>query len=235
MSKVHVLLLVFACMPAIHGHAQEPPILDGAAEKDSQEPDRTSSSSNATSFVEMEGKLGVFDDGRIEVRMPKGWKESANDENNAKNLEKNLARMSGTGTQRIPGIQFKAREYDGCDKLSVSRESILSAFVRMRSNELPKEKDSRGSFKVEPISIRGFHGAEYAYTVHLGGKSYERLVLETCVEGRLYTLELTTLKGMREESRPALYSVAAALGFPRKADTPSAADDGGLRESVKKE
>ncbi|RIK81997.1 MAG: hypothetical protein DCC68_07410 [Planctomycetota bacterium] len=183
----------------------------------------------------MEGKLGAFDDGRIEIRMPKGWKESANEENRGNDLNKNIARMSGPGLKRLPGIQFKVREYEGFDRLSISRESILAEFVRMRNKELPKERQTKRSFKVRPVSLRAFQGVEYAYAVRLGGKSYERLVLETCVEGRLYTLELTTLKGTREEFRPALYSVAAALEFPLKADTPSSSDKSDVRESGEKE
>jgi hypothetical protein len=164
------------------------------------------------------GKLGVFDDGRIEVPLPKGWKESVNEENSDKDVDKNLARMSGEGIQRYPGILIKVREYDDFKTLG---EPDLRKFVRNRSKEVAEEKGFKKKIDVKAKSIKGFHGAEYLYTARISGKSFERLVLETVVDSRLYVLELTTLNALREDARPDLYAVASGLKFPKMTNKPS--------------
>jgi hypothetical protein len=170
------------------------------------------------------GKLGVFDDGRIEVPLPKGWSDSINEENSDKDLDTNLARMARGDVQRLPGIMVRVREYDDFKTLG---ESDLRKFVRKRNADVPKEKGFKNKLDVKPISLRGFHGAEYAYTVRISGNRYERLTLETVVDGRLYTLELTTLNALREEARPALYAVATGMKFPKMVDKPSSGRDRG--------
>lgn len=198
-------LLVAGC--GTNSDADEDPG-DKKAAKKSQEP----------KIAPLAGKLGTFDEGRIEVPLPKGWKDSLNEENSTKDLDKNLARMSGEGSQRIPGILIKVREYGDFKTLG---PPDLRKFVRKRAAELPKERNSKGKFDVKQRSLGGFNGAEYAYKLKIGGKSYERLTLETVVDGRLYTLELTTLNLLREESRPQLYAVATGLKFPKMVNKPT--------------
>jgi hypothetical protein len=169
------------------------------------------------------GKLGVFDDGRIEVPLPQGWRGSANEETDEKDRDANLCRMA-SGVQRLPGIMVKVREYGDFKTLG---ESDLWRFVRNRSNEVPKERGGKGKFDVKSLSLKGFHGVEYAYKVKIGSSPFERLTLETVVDSRLYTLELTTVNGLREEARPALYAVATGLKFPKMANKPSAGRSGG--------
>jgi hypothetical protein len=178
------------------------------------------------------GKLGTFDEGRIEVPLPKGWKESVNEENSDKDVDKNIARMSGEGIQRYPGILIKVREYDDFKTLG---EPDLRKFVRNRTKELAEEKGFK-KIDVKQKSIKGFHGAEYLYTARISGKSFERLVLETVVDSRLYVLELTTLNALREEARPDLYAVATGLKFPKMTNKPtrgrsSASEDESEEES----
>ncbi|MEX2186331.1 MAG: hypothetical protein WD875_06040 [Pirellulales bacterium] len=169
------------------------------------------------------GKLGAFDDGRIEVPLPKGWHESKNEENSKNDLDQNLARMSSGETQRYPGIDIKVREYGDFKTLG---ESELRKFVRNRSTEVQKEHNPKGDakvkFDVKPLSLRSFHGVEYAYRVKISGQSLERLTLETVVDSRMYTLELTTVIGLREQARPALYAVATGMKFPKMVNKPSA-------------
>lgn len=171
-----------------------------------------------TKIATLAGKLGTFDEGRIEVPLPKGWKDSVNEEAEDNDPNKNLARMSGEGIQRIPGILVKVREYGDFKTLG---PPDLRKFVRKRAAEIPAERNAKGKFDVKPLTLDGFNGAEYAYKLKVGGKPYERLTLETVVDGRLYTLELTTLNQLREESRPQLYAVAAGLKFPKMVNKPT--------------
>jgi hypothetical protein len=112
----------------------------------------------------------------------------------------------------------KVREYPDFKTLG---PSDLRKFVRRRTDEVTEERNSKKKFNVKQLSLRSFHGAEYAYTVRVGGRPYERLTLETVVDGRLYTFELLTVNGLREESRSALYAVATGLKFPKMINKPS--------------
>lgn len=141
--------------------------------------------------------------------------------------------MSGEGSQRIPGILIKVREYGDFKTLG---PPDLRKFVRKRAAEVTEEKGFKKKLNVKQIAIRGFNGAEYAYTATISKKKYERLVLETVVDGRLYSLELTTLFALREESRPQLYAVATGLKFPKMVNKPtrgrgSAAEDDAEEET----
>lgn len=167
------------------------------------------------------GKLDPLDDGRIVVPLPKGWSPSNNEEESDKALDKNLARIRREGALMLPAIMIRVREYAEFKTLG---EPDLRKFVRNRGAELEKEKGfKKGKLDVKQLSLNGFNGAEYAYAANIGKppKRFERLVLETVVDGRMYTFELTTVNGLREESRPALYAVATNLQFPKMVNKPT--------------
>lgn len=164
------------------------------------------------------GKLDPLDDGRIVVPLPAKWISSNNEEEDDKSLDKNLARIRQEGALMLPAIMIRVREYAEFKTLG---EPDLRKFVRSRGGEVAKERGFKSKLDVKPLSLNGFHGGEYAYTAKIGTKRYERLVLETVVDSRMYTLELTTVNGLREASRPALYAVATKLQFPKMVNKPT--------------
>jgi len=188
-----------------------------SSDADDETPKKTSKKDDLK-ISPLAGKLGTFDEGRIEVPLPKNWKESVNEEPADNDPNENLGRMN-TGSQRAPGILVKVREYPDFKTLG---ESDLRKFVRKRADEITKERGFKKKLDVKQLNLKGgFNGCVYGYTVNIGGKKFDRLTVETVVDSRLYTLELFAVKGLREESRPDLYAVAAGLKFPKMINKPS--------------
>jgi hypothetical protein len=78
------------------------------------------------------------------------------------------------------------------------------------------------------VSLGTFHGIEYSWVASVKnspmdakGVQQDRLRLETVVDGRMYAFELHATRNLREESRPALYSVARGVKFPLMQNKPS--------------
>jgi hypothetical protein len=188
-----------------------------SSDAEDETPKKTSKK-NEIKISPLAGKLGTFDEGRIEVPLPKNWKESVNEEPADNDPNENLGRMN-TGSQRAPGILVKVREYPDFKTLG---GSDLRKFVRKRADEITKERGFKNKLDVKPLTLKGgFNGCVYGYTVNIGGRKFDRICVETVVDSRLYTLELFAVKGLREESRPDLYAVAAGLKFPKMINKPS--------------
>lgn len=163
--------------------------------------------------------LAAADDGRIVVTMPEGWRESTP----AKSQEGLIALMRGDVRFPYPTIyvrvapvkDFKDITSGNLDEFTDARRETLLEGARKKSK-------SGATLKlygdVQPVKVKSFRGIEYlklGKTSTAKSAELELAYIETVVDGRMYTIELHTLRPDLEKYRPAALAVAASLKFPK--------------------
>jgi len=157
-----------------------------------------------TELPKLGDHFGPLDDGRIKVAAPTGWHVPPRS-------SKYVARFQASEKTSYPSIIITAEDYN---KIRAVSKKNVHTFAEQIAAGFKKQK--RGA-TIGPIEIGSFVGVSYQ---RLGQAQYgfkkivvERLLMETVVAGRKYTVELRTRTGDIEKYRPHLLAVAAGLKF----------------------
>lgn len=146
----------------------------------------------------------ILDGGRMRVAPPTGWLP-------AELPTGYLVRfMPEREEGKFPSILIKAEAAPG-EPSAVTADN-LDQFVEQVKGRLTDE--GKGKVKVEPRRIGDFAGAFYDYVVRSrDGSERDHVVLETAFDGRLYSLQLHTVKGEAGDYLSYLYTVANGVEF----------------------
>lgn len=140
-----------------------------------------------------------LDGGRIDVSPPKGWEVPARS-------NKFVIRFQKEPGSTYPAILVTAKDYG--DFPDVSAENVAKLAARIASeNSVPEAK---------PVEIGRFVGVAYrkrGIEKDSISEVLDRLILETVVAGRKYSIELRTREGSLRETQPYLFAVAQGIHF----------------------
>jgi hypothetical protein len=179
---------------------------------------------------ELDDPIGPLDQQRIEVAPPKGWHVPSRS-------SRWIVRFTASEQTRYPSIIVRAEDYQGI--VNVSKANV-DEFAEEVAAALQKDQSAaRQATTIAPIQIGPFVGVSYQ---RRGRAPYglkeivvDRLLLDTVVAGRKYTIELQTRDGELDEYRPYLFAVAAGVKFLEAGSTeeplqPDAAGESGVVE-----
>jgi hypothetical protein len=157
---------------------------------------------------ELDDPIGPLDQQRIDVAPPKGWYVPSRS-------SRWIIRFAASEQARYPSIIVRAEDYPGI--LDVTKENV-GAFAEEVAAAFEKDDSAaKQSMTIAPIEIGRFVGVTYRRRgrAPYGVKEIivDRLLLETVVAGRKYTLELQTRDGDLERYRGYLFAVAAGIKF----------------------
>jgi hypothetical protein len=163
--------------------------------------------------------LAAADDGRIVVTMPEGWLASSP----AKATEGLVALMRADARFPYPTIYVRVAPVKDFNTITSSNlDEFFDARRETLQEGLQKKSKSGAILKlygdVQPVKVKSFRGIEYlklGKTSAAKSASLELAYIETVVDGRMYTIELHSLKPDLEKYRPAALAVAANLKFPK--------------------
>jgi hypothetical protein len=152
--------------------------------------------------------IGPLDQQRIEVAPPKGWYVPSQ-------TSQWIIRFTASEQMTYPSIIVRAEDYQGL--AHVSRTNV-DEFAEQVANAFQKDQAAaKRTMAIAPIEIGRFVGVSYR---RRGKAPYglkeilvERLLLESVVAGRKYTIELQTRDGELERYEPHLFAVAAGIRF----------------------
>jgi len=158
-----------------------------------------------------------MDDGRVEVARPKDW--------NVRGHPKGYLVMFYAGTSSgPPRILVGAEEAKGSSFRNVNRsnmeefKNLIKADVK--SKLLTNEKLKK---RVELIIIGDRPWTSYIRKGKFNKAAIEQLILQTLVEGRIYTVKLQVYSGNVGDHRKTAYAVAGGLKFAKSAAEPEPA------------
>jgi len=164
--------------------------------------------------------FGPLDEGRIEVAAPAGWKI-------APRSAKWITRLQKSDAGSYPSIIIQAEDYESI--FNVSKTNVDEFAGRVAAAMKKEDSAGKQAVSVDSIVIGSFVGiaSERRGKAKHGFKRVvvERLILQTVVAGRKYTIELRTREGELNDYRRPLYAVAAGIKF-HEAGTAEAAGEG---------
>ncbi|MHC4176417.1 MAG: hypothetical protein ACYSWU_02860 [Planctomycetota bacterium] len=157
---------------------------------------------------ELADPIGPLDGQRIEVAPPKGWHVPSQS-------HRWIVRFTASEQLQYPTILVTAGDYEGLSDVS---KANVEEFARQIAGAFEREKSSaKQAMTVTPIEIGRFVGVSYRRRgkAPYGMKEIvvERLLLDTVVAGRKYTIELRTRDGDLDRFQPYLFAVAAGIKF----------------------
>lgn len=163
---------------------------------------------NVDGLPERGDPIGPLDQQRIEVAPPKGWYVPSQ-------TSQWIIRFTPSEQMTYPSIIVRAEDYQGL--ANVSRANV-DEFAEQVAEAFENDKSAtKRSVAIAPIEIGRFVGVSYR---RRGKAPYglkeilvERLLLDTVVAGRKYTIELQTRDGELESYEPYLFAVAAGMHF----------------------
>lgn len=157
---------------------------------------------------ELGDPIGPLDQQRIEVAPPKGWYVPARS-------SRWIVRFTPSDQVGYPSIMVTAEPYEGIS--NVSRQNVAE-FAKQIASALGSNKSgAKQAAEAAPIQIGRFVGVSHERTGEAphGFKKIivERLILDTVVAGRKYSIELRTREGDLSKYRPHVFAVAAGIKF----------------------
>jgi len=198
------LVLVWA---AVLGCRETPPAVEEEHQKTS-----TVAEVNVSRLPAVGETMEPLDDGRVRLAPPEGWCI-------VPRSRKWVVRFQQSPGARYPAIILTAEDYETV--FQVTRENV-GIFAGQRSVAL--EPRGAAALKVTLVAVGRWVGVSYLRHGEFDHDVLDRLMMETVVAGRKYNLELRTLEGASQASRPLLLAVAAAMEFPQQtASHPTAA------------
>ncbi len=157
---------------------------------------------------ELDDPIGPLDDNRIEVAPPKGWHLPSRS-------SRWIIRFTPSQQARYPSIIVRAEDYQAIvtvaeDNVDEFAEQIAESFARDKSAASQR-------MTITPIELGNFTGVRYRRRgkASFGFKEIivERLLLDTVVSGRRYTVELQAREGDLKDYEPYALAVAAGIKF----------------------
>jgi len=147
-----------------------------------------------------------LDGGRVTIAPPAGWKIAPRD-------SRFLIRFQEDPHENYPTIVVKAEDESGSMR-NVTRET-LHDFAKQVAAELKQSKSQKTV--IEEFEAGSFVGVDYERRgkVERDYKTIivERLILETVVDGRRYSIDLRTRDQDLHKYRPHAFAVAAGMKF----------------------
>ncbi len=171
---------------------------------------KSGSSKSKRKLAKLGEYFGPLDDGRIEaIAPPKGW-------NVAPRSGKFVCRFHTPGGESYPSIIVRSEDYE---KISNVSDDNVGEFAKQIARSYRKGK-LKQSMTITPIRVGEFVGISYqrrGKAPH-GYKTIivNRLILDTVVAGRKYTIELQTRDDDTLKHRRYLEAVAAGIKFGSK-------------------
>lgn len=183
-------------------------LLSGCDRPQATPPPQQPATVRVDELPELGDPIGPLDRQRIAVAPPKGWHVPSKS-------SRWIVRFTASEQLRYPSIIVTAEDYGGI--LNVSRENV-DEFAGQIAGAFERDKSAaRQTMTVAPIEIDRFVGVSYRRRgkARYGYKEIvvERLLLDTVVGGRKYTVELQARQGDLETYRPCLFAVAAGIKF----------------------
>jgi hypothetical protein len=162
----------------------------------------------ADGLPELGDPLGSLDRERLEIAPPQGWYVPSQ-------TTQWIVRFAASKETTYPSIIVRAEDYQGL--ANVSRANV-DEFAEQVAEAFQQDKTAaKQTMAIVPIEIGRFVGVSYR---RKGKAPYglkeivvERLLLESVVAGRKYTIELQTRDGDLERYEPYLLAVAAGVRF----------------------
>lgn len=152
-------------------------------------------------------------DGRIQVAPPKGWEIGSKKTGYVIWFKK-------SSKSSYPCVLVSAEDYDQTATVTGSNVKKFAAEIRDRLEE--EGKLAKG---VSPLSIDSFHGVSYRRLGKTKQKFkvlvLERAIVQTAVDGQLYTFELRAPEDAFEGVKDAVFAVAAGAKFPKSQTKPA--------------
>lgn len=163
---------------------------------------------NVNELPELGDAIGPLDGQRIEVAPPRGWQVPPRS-------SQWIVRFAASEQTSYPSIIIRAENYEGA--FNVSRANV-DEFARQIAGSLEKDKSAaKRTVTVTPIEIGRFVGVSCRRRGKVSSRFksivVERLLLDTVVAGRKYTIELQTREGDLDIYRDHLFAVAAGIKF----------------------
>ena len=181
---------------------------------------------------ELGDAIGPLDGQRIEVAPPKGWHVPSQS-------SRWIVRFTASEQMRYPSIIVRAEDHQGI--FNCSRANV-DQFAAEIADAFEKDKSAaKQRMTIAPIEIGRFVGVSYRRRgrAPYGVKKVmvERLLLDTVVAGRKYTIELQTREGDLDRYRPHLFAVAAGIKFlePESGDKSRQPDAGTELELIEED
>lgn len=166
----------------------------------------------------------VLDEGRVVIAPPAGWQISPRD-------SRWLIRFQEDPHQSYPSIIVKAED-ESSSMRNVTRET-LHDFAKRVAAELEASKSQKtvieefeaGSFVGVNYERRGKAKHDYKTII------VERLILETIVDGRRYSIDLRTRDQDLHRYRPYAFAVAAGMEFRQRGELSATPPEPGPSET----
>jgi len=147
-----------------------------------------------------------LDGGRVTISPPAGWQISPRDSSF-------LIRFQEDPHQSYPTIVVKADDASGPIQ-NVTRDTVHD-FARQVAAEFQKGRSQKTV--IEPVEVGSFVGIDYERRARARHRHkeiiVERLILETVVDGRRYSIDLRTRDQDLANYRPHVFAVAAGMKF----------------------
>lgn len=191
----------------------------GSTQPESEGEDETISVKkvSAAKLPALEDYLPPLDDGRIELAAPKDWTTMSRE-------AKYVARFIKGDALSLPRILVTVDPSD-IDGLDTADEDNVTELARQTAANL-KQRKAALLEDARPMLLGDNAFARYVLKSKYRGAPIERQMLQTVVDGRLYTVDLQVatsedLKKYRDDA----YAVAAGLKFPKAGTAATPADE----------
>lgn len=152
----------------------------------------------------LDDPIGPLDDGRIKTSLPEGWYVMSRS-------RQWIIRLKMSRTMSYPRIGVTAEDYENI--FNVSGDNV-DEFAEQIATALGHSGEAaKLAGPVAPIKIGSFVGITYQRRAKVGKNFVDRLLVETVVTGRKYTIELWALRGTLKQYRSYLMATAAGIEF----------------------
>jgi len=146
--------------------------------------------------------FGPLDDGRLSVAPPKGWFTPSRS-------SKYLVRFQATQSSTYPTVIVTGEDEETI--FEVTGENVAQ-FAAKVAAELRKE-GAELTAPVKPVKVGNRYATVYERTARSGRNYLERMLLDTVVGGRRYTVALRALEGTLAQYRGYGLAVLAGIQF----------------------
>lgn len=157
--------------------------------------------------------FGPLDDGRLKVAPPKGWFTPSRS-------SKYLVRFQATQSSTYPTVIVTGEDEETI--FEVTAENVAQFAAKVAAG-LQKE-GAELTAPVKPVKVGNRYATVYERTARSGRNYLERMLLDTVVGGRRYTVELRALEGTLSQYRGYGLAVLAGIEFTRSATEGSAGE-----------
>jgi len=122
-----------------------------------------------------------------------------------------IIRCKASPSLTYPSITITAEDYEGV--FHVSGDNV-DEFAEQIATALQEKGKAAGlTEEIAAVEIGALTGITYGRRGKVKNSIVERLLMETVVAGRKYTIELRTRKGAAQRFRPYLLAVAGGITF----------------------